>query len=132
MLADGKASVQAGAGIVYDSVPETEYQETVNKARAVFTAVAQAQGRALHASAAGPFATAETAVFAFGRRYTVRRELGRGGFGVVVHQEIQPLKAREVYRIMPERRPVSAEDRVLPEGRHSARVHDAELRQDEL
>jgi len=34
-------------------------------------------------SAAGPFATAETAVFAFGRRYTVRRELGRGGMGSV-------------------------------------------------
>jgi anthranilate synthase component 1 len=49
-----KVSVQAGAGIVYDSVPEAEYQETVNKARAVFTAVAQAQGRALHATPAAP------------------------------------------------------------------------------
>jgi serine/threonine-protein kinase len=29
------------------------------------------------------FPTAETAVFAFGRRYTVRRELGRGGMGSV-------------------------------------------------
>jgi anthranilate synthase component 1 len=53
----GRVSVQAGAGIVYDSVAETEYQETVNKARAVFTAVAQAQGRALHASAAAPSAS---------------------------------------------------------------------------
>ena len=54
MANSGRLTVQSGAGIVYDSVPETEYQETVNKARAVFTAVAQAQGRALHASAAAP------------------------------------------------------------------------------
>ncbi len=33
VLKDGKAHVQAGAGIVYDSVPEHEYQETLNKAR---------------------------------------------------------------------------------------------------
>jgi anthranilate synthase component 1 len=31
--------VQAGAGIVHDSVPESEYQETVNKARAVVRAI---------------------------------------------------------------------------------------------
>lgn len=30
-----RAYVQAGAGIVYDSVPEKEYQETVNKAKAM-------------------------------------------------------------------------------------------------
>jgi anthranilate synthase component 1 len=36
---DGKASVQAGAGIVADSVPEHEYAETVNKARALFRAI---------------------------------------------------------------------------------------------
>ncbi len=30
-----KAYVQAGAGIVYDSVPENEYQETLNKAKAM-------------------------------------------------------------------------------------------------
>ncbi|HEX4416572.1 MAG TPA: anthranilate synthase component I [Kofleriaceae bacterium] len=35
--------VQAGAGLVADSVPETEYQETVNKARAVLRAVAMAR-----------------------------------------------------------------------------------------
>lgn len=33
VLKDGKAHVQAGAGIVYDSVPEQEFQETLNKAR---------------------------------------------------------------------------------------------------
>ncbi len=35
--------IQAGAGIVYDSVPESEWQETMNKARAVFRAVAMAE-----------------------------------------------------------------------------------------
>jgi len=36
---DGRAYVQAGAGIVADSVPATEYQESVNKARAVIKAL---------------------------------------------------------------------------------------------
>lgn len=36
-------SVQAGAGIVADSVPEREYQETLNKARALAVAVEQAE-----------------------------------------------------------------------------------------
>jgi anthranilate synthase component I len=42
-----RVSVQAGAGLVYDSRPEAEYEESVNKARALFTAVAQAEARAL-------------------------------------------------------------------------------------
>ena len=36
-------SVQAGAGIVADSVPATEYQESINKARALFAAVEKAE-----------------------------------------------------------------------------------------
>jgi anthranilate synthase component 1 len=32
---DGNAYIQSGAGIVYDSVPEMEYQETLNKAMAL-------------------------------------------------------------------------------------------------
>ena len=47
VLKDGVAYVQAGAGIVADSVPETEYQETVNKARALLKAVEIAEGRSL-------------------------------------------------------------------------------------
>lgn len=39
ILKDGKAYLQAGAGIVHDSDPEREYQETVNKAKALFRAV---------------------------------------------------------------------------------------------
>lgn len=34
--------VQAGAGIVYDSIPEREYEETQNKARALFKALENA------------------------------------------------------------------------------------------
>jgi anthranilate synthase component 1 len=37
-------SVQAGAGIVADSDPEREYQETMNKARALAVAIARAEG----------------------------------------------------------------------------------------
>jgi anthranilate synthase component 1 len=36
---DGVVHVQAGAGIVADSVPATEYEETQNKARALFRAI---------------------------------------------------------------------------------------------
>jgi anthranilate synthase component 1 len=42
---DGVASVQAGAGIVADSIPELEYEETVNKARALFQAIEIAEGK---------------------------------------------------------------------------------------
>jgi anthranilate synthase component I len=44
LLKDGKAYVQAGGGWVNDSTPEGEYQETVNKARAMLKAVALAEG----------------------------------------------------------------------------------------
>ena len=39
LIKDKKFYVQAGAGIVADSVPEKEYQETVNKAKALMKAV---------------------------------------------------------------------------------------------
>ncbi|MFA5230904.1 MAG: anthranilate synthase component I [Candidatus Omnitrophota bacterium] len=39
VLKDGFAYVQAGAGIVADSVPEKEYQESVNKAKAMMEAI---------------------------------------------------------------------------------------------
>jgi anthranilate synthase component 1 len=39
----GKASIQAGAGIVADSVPEAEYQECLNKAQAVLRAIERAR-----------------------------------------------------------------------------------------
>jgi anthranilate synthase component 1 len=47
VLKDGVAYVQAGAGIVADSVPELEYQETINKARALLKAIELAETRAL-------------------------------------------------------------------------------------
>jgi len=39
---DQKAYVQAGAGIVADSVPEAEYAESCNKAMALFKAIDEA------------------------------------------------------------------------------------------
>ncbi|MFC4726725.1 anthranilate synthase component I [Coralloluteibacterium thermophilus] len=42
VIHDGRLHVQAGAGIVYDSDPEKEWEETMNKGRALFRAVAQA------------------------------------------------------------------------------------------
>jgi anthranilate synthase component 1 len=43
IIKDGKVSVQAGAGIVADSVPENEYQETLNKARGMLKALEMAE-----------------------------------------------------------------------------------------
>jgi len=43
LLKDGKAYVQAGGGWVNDSEPESEFQETVNKSKAMLKAVALAE-----------------------------------------------------------------------------------------
>jgi anthranilate synthase component 1 len=43
LVKDGKAFVQAGGGWVNDSTPEAEFQETVNKAKAMLKAVAMAE-----------------------------------------------------------------------------------------
>jgi anthranilate synthase component 1 len=42
VIQDGRLHVQAGGGIVYDSDPAAEWEETMNKGRALFRAVAQA------------------------------------------------------------------------------------------
>ena len=39
IVKNNKFYVQAGAGIVADSIPEKEYEETVNKARALINAL---------------------------------------------------------------------------------------------
>lgn len=44
VVKDGKAYVQAGAGIVADSVPEREFQESVRKAQALLKAIQFTQG----------------------------------------------------------------------------------------
>ena len=44
VIQDGQLHVQAGGGIVYDSDPAAEWEETMNKGRALFRAVAQAAG----------------------------------------------------------------------------------------
>ena len=53
VIADGTASVQAGAGIVADSVPEMEWRETENKARALLTAIEQVRSKTMPLSNAG-------------------------------------------------------------------------------
>jgi anthranilate synthase component 1 len=42
VIKDGQMHAQAGAGIVYDSVPEGEQRECVNKAAALFKAAEEA------------------------------------------------------------------------------------------
>ncbi|MBI3977388.1 MAG: anthranilate synthase component I [Chloroflexi bacterium] len=43
VLKDGVATIQSGGGIVADSDPESEYQEAVNKARALLVAIDEAE-----------------------------------------------------------------------------------------
>ncbi|GAB4257200.1 MAG: anthranilate synthase component I [Methylomicrobium sp.] len=43
VIKDQTLHIQAGAGIVYDSVPRNEWEETMNKGRAVFRAVSMAE-----------------------------------------------------------------------------------------
>ena len=43
IIKDGTIHVQAGAGIVYDSIPANEWQETMNKAKALLRAAALAE-----------------------------------------------------------------------------------------
>jgi anthranilate synthase component 1 len=46
LINQGMATVQAGAGVVADSVPESEYFETTHKASAVHDAIRMAERRA--------------------------------------------------------------------------------------
>ena len=43
VITNGIAYIQAGAGIVADSIPEREYQESLSKAQALLTAIEQAE-----------------------------------------------------------------------------------------
>ncbi len=43
VIKDGVAYIQAGGGVVADSIPSAEYQETVNKAKAMMRAVEMAE-----------------------------------------------------------------------------------------
>lgn len=53
MVKDGKAYIQAGAGIVADSDPDREYQECMNKAMALFRAIDMAESGELSVSGRG-------------------------------------------------------------------------------
>ncbi len=46
IMKGNNAYMQAGGGIVYDSVPEREYQESMNKARVLLAAIEQAENTA--------------------------------------------------------------------------------------
>jgi anthranilate synthase component I len=52
VIADGVASVQAGGGIVLDSVPASEWTETENKARAMLMAIGRVREAMLRATVA--------------------------------------------------------------------------------
>jgi anthranilate synthase component 1 len=64
LVKDGKLYVQSGAGIVFDSVPENEQQECINKAKAVVRAAEEAvrfaagrrKGAVKRGGNGGPFA----------------------------------------------------------------------------
>ena len=43
VIKDGRLSIQAGCGVVADSVPQLEWEETLNKGRAMFRAVEMAE-----------------------------------------------------------------------------------------
>jgi anthranilate synthase component I len=43
VIKDGRLYIQAGCGVVADSVPQLEWEETINKGRAMFRAVAMAE-----------------------------------------------------------------------------------------
>jgi anthranilate synthase component 1 len=45
VIKDGVLTIQAGAGIVADSVPQLEWKETMNKARAIFRAASMVQSK---------------------------------------------------------------------------------------
>ena len=45
VMKDGIATVQAGGGLVYDSVPEAEYEESLAKARGMIRAIDEAEAR---------------------------------------------------------------------------------------
>ena len=44
VVKDGTLYVQAGGGVVYDSDPDAEYEETVNKSKCLLHAAAIARG----------------------------------------------------------------------------------------
>ena len=55
VIKDRMLHIQAGAGVVADSIPELEWKETMNKGRAVFRAVAMAEaGIGRHSCDLGP------------------------------------------------------------------------------
>ena len=48
VIKDGYLYIEAGGGIVHDSVPRLEWKESLNKGRAIFRAAAMAENRMVH------------------------------------------------------------------------------------
>lgn len=51
VMTGGIAYAQVGCGVVYDSIPEREYEETMNKAKALLKAIEQAEGQGVEYAA---------------------------------------------------------------------------------
>ena len=68
VLKDGWAHVQAGAGVVADSVPEREFEETQNKAMALLAAVRAAETWGVDGDAAAPLGAPLDAAHGVGAR----------------------------------------------------------------
>ena len=58
VVKDGRAYVQSGAGIVADSLPENEFEETLNKARGLLVSIEMTSDRLAAGDAPEPPATA--------------------------------------------------------------------------
>jgi anthranilate synthase component 1 len=54
VIKDGRAYIQAGCGVVADSDPSNEYQESLNKAKALVRALDEAENIAREHSRARP------------------------------------------------------------------------------
>ena len=48
VIKDGSLYIQAGGGIVHDSIPRLEWKESLNKGRAIFRAAAMAENRMIN------------------------------------------------------------------------------------
>ena len=48
VVKDGKLYIEAGGGIVHDSIPRLEWKERLNKGRAIFRAAAMAENKLIN------------------------------------------------------------------------------------
>ena len=89
LVKDGTMYVQAGGGVVADSVPEAEYQESVNKAKALMAAAEEAVRFASTARSAGSSAgnAPAHAALMVGILLDIHAMLGLPGIVIGLHPE---------------------------------------------